>query len=57
MTVVSTAEDDNGKGLYRMRCERCSAVTGWLSLPADALHRYDLPCLACNGQIDADRGD
>lgn len=57
MTIVGTAADRNGKGLYRMRCERCSAVTGWLALPADALHRYDLPCLACNGETDADRDD
>ena len=56
MALVGTAEDTRGRPLYRMRCERCSAVTGWLPIPVEALGKNDMPCLACNGQTEADGG-
>ena len=54
MTIAGTTEDTRGRVLYRMRCERCSAVTGWLSIPVEALGKNDMPCLACNGETEAD---
>ncbi len=50
---ASGCGDEDGSGaLVRMRCTRCGAETGWITLPTVTEAKRGIPCEQCNRRIE-----